>query len=84
MNDIIAVYQQSIRCLEKVVLDKKATIRMLAYKYQPEGLWDHGDELISLESEVAKLEARLTNQKVSLRKAKVEAAFLAGQDEQLF
>lgn len=88
MNDIIKMYQQSIRCLESVVLEKKATIRMLAFKYEPKGLWDHGEELVALETEVAKLDARLTNQKCSLKKAKVEAfqtrGFLAGEEDQLF
>jgi len=88
MDNAIKMYQASIRALSGIVLTKKATVRMLAAKYQPSGLWDHGAELIALEAEVAEVEARLNNQKNSLRKATLKAMqtsnFLAGKDEQLF
>jgi hypothetical protein len=88
-NDIIKCYQQSIKSMEQVLLAKQATLRMLTWKYQPQGLWIHGTELLEVQAEVTALVAKVATKKKHLKAAKLAAmqckGFLAGEpDGELF
>ena len=67
IDDMMIQYAESIKSFERTISDKEATVRMLMGKYQPEGLWDHGEELLSVEREVDFLKAKLYASKRNLR-----------------
>lgn len=63
----IFMYTQAIKSLESAILGKRATIRLLANRYTPARMWDHGHEFVRLENEIGYLEKALEIQKAKLK-----------------
>jgi hypothetical protein len=57
-NDMIKQYNMSIKSLKQSISDKKSTLLMLVAKYEPKGMWDHGEELLEVEAQIEELETQ--------------------------
>ena len=70
--DMIKQYNMAIRSLKNSIADKKATLSMLVSKYQPAGIWDHGEELLEVQAEIDMLEVKAATTGLKLKVAREE------------
>jgi hypothetical protein len=72
-NDMIKQYNLSIKSLKQSIADKKSTLYCLVAKYQPDGMWDHGEELLEVEAQIEELETQEIEKGRLLKTAREEA-----------
>jgi hypothetical protein len=87
MNDMMRHYAMAITSLERVIADKEATVKMLIIKYNPAGMWEHGEELLEIERAVDEMKTQLRSKKKRLkeeRMAEYSRAKGIGDEPQLF